>query len=148
MGAGLRQSGRGVNVLGTFLRVCREGQLRRGVAGVAVSALRQACVDSSSGNVGFGEGWQERDSLLWFSRQGLASSYMWSEGAPARAVDTARTPSGASILAGGLTTLPIFDHGQHHFLQEDIQINQLQNTSPRVWQPPFFSQRADLGGVL
>lgn len=70
------------------------------------------------------------------------------KGAPARAVDTAHTPSGASILAGGLTTLPIFDHGQHHFLQEDIQINQLQNTSPRVWQPPFFSQRADLGGVL
>lgn len=56
MGAGLRQSGRGVNVLGTFLRVWGEGQLRRGVAGVAVSALRQACVDSSSGNVGFGEG--------------------------------------------------------------------------------------------
>lgn len=52
------------------------------MAGVAVSALRQACVDSSSGNVGFGEGWQERDSLLWFSRQGLASSYMWSEGCP------------------------------------------------------------------
>lgn len=84
MGAGVRKSGSGMNVLGTFLRVCGEGQLRRGVA---VSALRnqvsrQACVDSSSGNVGFEEGRQERDSLHWSSRQGLASLYLWSQGCP------------------------------------------------------------------
>lgn len=66
IGAGVRKSGNGMDVLGTLLRVCGEGQLRRGVA---VSAQRnrvsrQACVDSSNGNVGFGEERQERQPAL------------------------------------------------------------------------------------
>lgn len=70
-----------MSVLGTFLRECGEGQLRRGMV---VSALRnkvsrQEWEDSSSGNVGCGEGGQQKNSLRWSSRQRLASLCMWNQ---------------------------------------------------------------------